>query len=148
VVVGRWDEVQAVVVPIVFAMVGLAVAGRGIRSIVMTRRFLAVAQEVLGVVYGHRRVVHPHANRGSGKVVKIPILQFTTRSGQRVKTEQAMTSGWGVPDPGVEVEVLYDPADPTRAAMTGTTNGVTAEAFFCILFGIIDVAVCALVLST
>jgi hypothetical protein len=44
--------------------------------------------------------------------------------------------------------VLYDPADPTRAAMTGKTNGVTAEAFFCILFGIIDVVVCGLILST
>ena len=41
---------------------------------------------------------------------------------------------------GAAVGVLYDPADPKRAAVVGSTTGVTAEAVVAIVFGIVFTA--------
>ena len=63
------------------------------------------------------------------------MLRFTTRTGQRVEAEQSIALRKGAPERGAEVGVLYDHVDPARAAVVGTTNGVTADAVFRMLFG-------------
>ena len=124
-----------VVVPTVLAIAGLVVAGSGVRSIVRTRRFLEVAQQVSGTVTDHRYRGHRRSDSHRDHGVTVPVLRFTTRSGQRVEAEQSIALRRGAPERGAEVGVLYDPGDPARAAVVGTTNGVTADAVFRIVFG-------------
>ena len=127
-------ELLFVVVPVVFVVAGLVVAGSGVRAILTARRFLTVAQEVTGTVSDHRYRVHRRSD-SHDRVVTVPVLRFTTRTGQRVEAEQSIALRRGAPERGAEVAVLYDPVDPARAAVVGTTNGVTADAVFRILFG-------------
>ena len=122
-----------VVVPVVFVIVGLGVVGSGIRAILAARRFLTVAQQVTGTVSDHRYRVHRRSD-SHDHVVTVPVLRFTTRTGQRVEAEQAIALRRAAPERGAEVGVLYDPVDPARAAVVGTTNGITADAVFRILF--------------
>lgn len=124
-----------VAVPIVFAVIGLVVMGSGVRAIVTARRFLEVAEQVSGTVSDHRYRVHRRHDSRRDHVVTIPVLRFTTRTGQRVEAEQSIALRHGAPERGAEVGVLYDPADPARAAVVGTTNGVTADAVLRILAG-------------
>jgi Protein of unknown function (DUF3592) len=131
-------ELVFVVVPAVLVIAGLVIVGSGIHSIVVARRFLRIAEEVPGMVSGHRYRVHRHTD-SDDRVVTVPVLRFTTRKGQRVETEQAIALGGRVPERGTEVTVLYDPALPGRAAMVGTTNGATPDAVIRILFGAVFV---------
>jgi hypothetical protein len=123
------------VVPAVFVIVGLGVVVSGLRAILTARRFLTVAQQVTGTVSDHRYRVRRGGSDSHDHVVTVPVLRFTTRTGQRVEAEQAIALRRGAPDRGAEVGVLYDPVDPARAAVVGTTNGITADAVFRILFG-------------
>ena len=123
-----------VVVPAVLAVAGLVVVGSGVRSILRARRFLKVAQQVTGTVSDHRYRVHRRSD-SHDRVVTVPVLRFTTRTGQGVEAEQSIALRWGVPERGAEIGVLYDPADPARAAVVGTTNGITADAVVRIVFG-------------
>jgi hypothetical protein len=124
-----------VAVPTVFAIIGLAAVGSGVRSIVTARRFLKVAQQVSGTVSDHRHRVHRRSDSDRDQVVTVPVLRFTTRTGQRVEAEQSIALRRGAPERGAEVGVLYDPGDPARAAVVGTANGVTADAVVRILVG-------------
>jgi hypothetical protein len=123
-----------VAVPAVFTVVGLVFLGSGIRSIVTARRFLKVAQQVSGTVSDHRFRVH-RSSDSHDRIVTVPVLRFTTRTGQLVEAEQSIALRRGAPERGAEVAVLYDPAVPARAAVVGTTSGVTPEAVLRILFG-------------
>ena len=80
--------------------------------------------------------------RGSDhdRIITVPVLRFETRAGQFVETEQAIALGRRVPDRGAAVGVLYDPADPKRAAVVGSTTGVTGESVVAIVFGIVFTA--------
>lgn len=122
-----------VVVPVVLTVAGLVVIGSGVRSIVRAKRFLRVAQQVSGTVTDHRYRVHRSSD--SDRIVTIPVLRFTTRTGQRVEAEQSIALRRGAPERGAEVAVLYDPADPARVGVVGTRNGVTGDAVFRIVFG-------------
>jgi hypothetical protein len=123
-----------VAVPTLFALIGLVLAGSGVRSILVARRFLTVAQQVSGTVSDHRHRVRRRSD-SHDHVVTIPVLRFTTRTGQQVVTEQSIALRRGAPDRGAEVGVLYDPDDPARAAVVGSTNGVTTDAVVRILAG-------------
>ncbi len=120
------------VVPTVLTAIGVVVVGQGVWSIVRARRFLRVAQRVTGVVSAHRHRVQQvqRSRRGPrrSRTITVPVLRFRTRTGQLVDAEQSLSLRRRVPDPGAEVDVLYDPADPRRAALVGSTNGVTPEA--------------------
>lgn len=124
-----------VVVPALLVVAGVAMVGSGIRAIVVARRFLGVAQQVPGTVSDHRYQVRRRAKSHRDHVVTIPVLRFTTRAGQRVEAQQAIALRSGAPERGAQVDVLYDPADPARAAVVGSTSGVTAESVFRIVFG-------------
>jgi hypothetical protein len=52
-----------------------------------------------------------------------------------VEAQQAIALRSGAPERGAQVGVLYDPADPARAAVAGSTSGITAESVFRIVFG-------------
>jgi hypothetical protein len=85
-------------VPAVLAIAGLVVVGSGVRSIVMARRFLKVAQQVSGTVSDHRYRVHRRHDSHSDHVVTVPVLRFTTRTGQRVEAEQPIALRKGAPE--------------------------------------------------
>jgi hypothetical protein len=122
-------------VPALLVVCGVLVVGEGIWSIVRARRFLRVAHQAEGVVRDHRYRVQRRSGSRPDRVTTIPVLRFTTRAGQVVDAEQSVTLRTQVPDPGTEVRVLYDPADPGRAAMAGSTNGITPESAYKIVFG-------------
>jgi hypothetical protein len=140
-----WIGLLLTVVPAVFVIVGLGFVGSGVRAILRARRFLTVAQQVTGTVSDHRYRVRSRSD-SHDHVVTVPVLRFTTRTGQRVEAEQAIALRRGAPDRGAEVGVLYDPVDPARAAVVGTANGITADAVFRILFGAFFVLVASNVL--
>lgn len=124
-----------VVVPTMLTVTGVVVLGKGILLIVRARRFLRVAEQVPGVVSAHRYRVR----RGSDgdRITTVPVLRFRTRTGETVEAVQSIFLRRQVPDPDTEVDVLYDPADVRRAALTGSTSGVTVESVGMIAFGIL-----------
>lgn len=124
-----------VVVPALLVLAGLVMVGSGVRAIVVARRFLGVAQQVRGTVSDHRYQVLRRGQSRRRRVVTIPVLRFTTRAGQLVEAQQAVALRSGAPERGAQVGVLYDPADPARAAMVGSTSGITTESVVRIVFG-------------
>jgi hypothetical protein len=127
-----------VVVPVLLVVTGVYVVGTALWSIVQARRFLRVAEQVTGTVSGHHYRVQRSSRRD--RIVTVPVLRFTTRTGRSVEAEQAVRLCRRVPDRGSEVGVLYDPADPQRAAVVGSTTGVTPESAWTIVFGIVFTA--------
>ena len=126
------------IMPIVLTGGGVFVVGRGIWLIFRARRFLRVAQPVPGVVCAHRHRVRRSSD--GDRIVAVPVLRFRTRTGQQVEAVQSIALRHQVPDPDSEVEVLYDPADPHRAAVSGSTNGITLESVATIAGGVLFTA--------
>ncbi len=124
-----------VAIPTVLAVVGVLILGKGIWLIVRARRFLRVAEQVPGLVSAHRHRVRRTSD--GDRITTVPVLRFRTRTGQLVEAEQSISLRRQVPDPDSEADVLYDPADVRRAALTGSTSGVTFESVGMIVLGII-----------
>ncbi|MEU4576312.1 DUF3592 domain-containing protein [Nonomuraea sp. ATR24] len=104
--------------PLLFVAFGAVIAWGSVRGIVNGRRFVRGARRVPGVVADVRTTF---AGRGEHlRASRRPVLTFTTVEGREVTTES-----WAVSDLGVgrEVEVLYDPQDPTHAAPAGAVGG-------------------------
>ncbi|GAA2725635.1 DUF3592 domain-containing protein [Actinocorallia aurantiaca] len=96
--------------PLIFVVIGFAVALAAVRGEMHARAWARKAQRVPGTVTDVQ-------NRfsGSGRHLRAsprPVLAFTTLEGRQVTTESRQESGHGV---GNEIEVLYDPANPTDA---------------------------------
>ncbi|MEO3786355.1 DUF3592 domain-containing protein [Actinocorallia sp. B10E7] len=103
--------------PLVFVVIGFAVVVAAVRGEIRDRAWRRRAQRVPGTVTDVQ-------NRfsGSGRHLRAsprPVLTFTTLEGRQVTAESRQTSGHGV---GKEVEVLYDPADPTAAEIDGGSS--------------------------
>lgn len=121
--------------PFVLIAVGVFAVGRGVWLILRARRFLRVAEPVPGVVCAHKHRVRRSSD--GDRIVAVPVLRFRTRTGQQVEAVQSIALRHQVPDPQTEVEVLYDPADPHRVAVSGSTNGVTLESAATVAGGVL-----------
>jgi hypothetical protein len=97
-------------VPLLFVLIGLAIAVGGVRSTRRSRAFLARARRVPGTITGVR--TGWSGSRDTLRASSRPMLTFTTLDGRRIDTEAAEPSNRGV---GNDVGVLYDPANPTDA---------------------------------
>jgi Protein of unknown function (DUF3592) len=98
-----------------FVAVGAAFVVAGTRTGRAARRFDAKAVRVNGLVVDVllRRGTRSASDGDSG--MWVPVLEFTTMEGRRVRTEAMYGS---VPAParsGEEVAILYDPDQPERA---------------------------------
>jgi len=67
------------------------------------------------------------------------VLRFETSEGRHVDTGARLRPGAGPGAPGDEVTVLYDPADPRRAALEKKLGG-RFLGLFLIVFGLLFVA--------
>lgn len=117
------EDVRGVVVPvaILFTAVGLVFVFPGVRTIRSSGRFLSRALRAPGVVTDLRYEIVAQGTHSGG--LWFPVLRFSTADGRTVDT----TAMYGrVPAParrGDAVSVLYDPDDPTRAAIDGPIGG-------------------------
>ena len=68
-----------------------------------------------------------------------PVLRFETSEGRHVDTEARYGRAPAQARPGDEVTVLYDPADPRRAALEKKLGG-RFLGLFLIVFGLLFVA--------
>lgn len=114
---------KLVFVFLLFAVLGTFFAVMGVRAMVEHRRFRRTAVQVPGVITA-LRAHHSGSSSDTGRSVTYhPVLRFTTLDGRIVETE----SGYGSnPPPGREgayVPVLYDPANPADARLTGMWGG-------------------------
>ena len=109
-----------VIVPVLFTVVGLIFATMGFRTLRTDRDFQAVALRAPGTVTDLRfRSVG--RRRASG--TWFPVVRFDTADGRRIDTEAMYGRRPAPARRGEEVTVLYDPADPTRAALEGKSGG-------------------------
>ncbi|ROO85261.1 uncharacterized protein DUF3592 [Actinocorallia herbida] len=103
---------------LLFVAVGLLVALGGVRGVFSARSFARKAHRVPGVVSDVKTRM-----TGSGRSLRAanrPVLVFTTLEGRDITVESREPSDHGV---GAEVEVFYDPANPTSATAGAPASG-------------------------
>jgi hypothetical protein len=129
---------------IVFALVGAAFVVIGTRSARVSREFERVAQRAPGLLTDIRyESVGPPGERSMHAV---PVVSFTLPDGRTVQTEARLGATPGFQQPGAEITVLYDPADPRRARVDARMAGRGALAGGCMaslggMFVVVGIAV-------
>ncbi|WP_394214869.1 DUF3592 domain-containing protein [Brachybacterium vulturis] len=101
-----------IALPALFAVVALVILGTGVRDLVRGGRLASQGMPVRGVVretyvrtYGHNDSRRPH---------RVETIDFTTSTGQRVRSTPAVADIGMVDRSGEEVVVLYDRDRPDR----------------------------------
>jgi len=107
-------------VPALFVVVGFVFSRSGVRIRREARLFERVAVRSPGVVTDLRyRSVGREISSGTW----FPVVRFETADGHEVETEGMYGRRPPPARRGDEVTVLYDPTDPTRAALEGKLVG-------------------------
>lgn len=120
-------------VPALFIVVGITFVFAGFHTVRTSRAFRAVALRAPGIVTDLRyRIFGPAGDGQSG--IWFPVLRFETADGRHIDTEAMYGRSPPPARKGDSVTVLYDPADPTRAALD--QPGVGA---FGVLFSVLGV---------
>lgn len=118
------------IVPLLFTVGGLVFARMGIRILRSARRFEAVAVRSHGTVTDLR---FRSVGRQVGGGTWYPVLRFDTADGRHIETEGLYGRSPPPAKRGDEVTVLYDPADPTKAALEGKLGGGPLGTIFVVL---------------
>lgn len=130
--------------PYVFGGIGLLVAVRGVLGMLATRRFEARAARASAEVMDMREE-WVSGNKGQHRIW-IPVVRFTTADGRTVDAETTPYKGFGKPEAGDPLEVLYDPGNPAdvrrEAGATGLLSGAAGIAVG-LLFAVIALTVLA-----
>lgn len=104
--------------PLLFFVVGSALAYAGIRQRLALRRFRRRAGRAAGTVTEvHSRWVGMRYEDRS--LLHFPVVRFTLPDGHEVETEVVSGSNPAPARTGETVTVLYDPRRPTRARIDG-----------------------------
>ena len=113
-----------ILVPVLFTVGGLAFVVMGIRSLRSARSFQAVALRAPGIVTDLRyRTTRTTGTENGPSGSWFPVLRFATADGRHVDTEAMYGQSPRPARVGDTVAVLYDPEDPTRAALEGKLGG-------------------------
>lgn len=105
-------------VPLLFFVIGTALAYAGIRQRLGLRRFKRRAGRATGIVTAvHSRWVGSRYDYRS--LLHFPVVRFTLPDGHEVETEVMSGSNPAPAHTGETVTVLYDPRQPTRARIDG-----------------------------
>lgn len=109
---------MAVLMPLIFVVVGLVCGAVLVVIVRKNRAFLARAQRAPGVVVGLGR----GSSMGSGPNDTMrrsfaPVFRFTTIDGREVEVRSSVESNPPTYRPGDQVTVLYDPAAPEKAKL-------------------------------
>jgi hypothetical protein len=103
-----------------FTLMGLICMGVGAGWLIHTIRFLDRAQHANGVVVENveRRVMETdNDNKQHEETYYYPRIRFKTARGQSVEILSSTGSNPPSYQPGAQVEVLYEPADPANASL-------------------------------
>jgi hypothetical protein len=121
-------------------VVGAGLTWGGIWFLRRTRRFERVAWRAPGVV----TEVRWHWREEFSERYAYPVVRFPLPDGRVVHTESDVGSSPSPVRAGDRVDVLYDPADPTRARVSSTTVTSTILSVMLIFIGGGFLLVCAL----
>ncbi len=119
-----------VFVAVLFVVVGLTFVVGGARTRRSSRQFLSVALRAPGTVTDLR---FRREMRGEGGGAWFPVLRFATAEGLQVDAEAIFGRMPAPARPGDVVTVLYDPANPTRAALEGHADGALTGTILIVL---------------
>jgi hypothetical protein len=114
-------------------VVGAALTWGGIHFLRRTRRFERIAWRAPGVV----TEVRWQWREGISDTERYayPVVRFALPDGRVVDTESDVGSSPSPVSAGDRVDVLYDPADPTRARVASTTVTATIVSVLLIFIG-------------
>jgi len=122
-----------------FAVVGAAFAALGIGAARSSRRFEESAARAAATVTDVRS---RSVGRGtSGGIVWIPVVRFRTADGRTIDAEAGGGTNVKRWEPGQQIEVAYDPANPSDIRVPGSGGGMIQGVFLGIgiLFAVLGV---------
>lgn len=122
-------------IPVGFVAMGLFFAWLGLRSRRAIKSFKARAQRTNGEVTELRRhYSRSSTSDGADGPVFHPVVRFALPDGREVEAESLSGSNPAPAKVGATVEVLYDPADPTRFRLEGFwVDGTVVHVIFVVL---------------
>lgn len=104
-------------VGVIFLGVGAVMLGLGIFFFVRTRRFLRTAVEAMGTIVELRE-----SSGSEGGTVYSAVVEFQTADGRGMRWEESMASNPPAGQPGEQLVMKYDPANPQRARIAKATR--------------------------
>ena len=111
------DSSALLLVGVIFIAIGAIFIGLGIFFFIRTRRFLRTAVETAGTI------VELRESWGSeGGTVYSAVVEFQTADGRSIRWEESMASNPPAGQPGEQLVMKYDPANPQRARIAKATR--------------------------
>ena len=102
-------------VGLIFLAVGAVQLGLGIFFYVRTRRFLRTAVETTGTI-----VDLIESRSSEGGTTFQAVVEFQTADGRSIRWQESMASNPPAGQPGEQIPVKYDPANPDKARIAKT----------------------------
>jgi hypothetical protein len=116
-------------VPLAFALLGLGLIWAAVSIRRGDRRFARNARQATGTVVGARW----RGGGGETAPSAFPVVRFTLPDGRTIEAQSSYGARRAVPE-GATVTLLYDPAEPTRVELEGSSSSGT---FLAVILGFI-----------
>ena len=113
-------------VGVIFLVIGAVMIGLAIFFFSRTRRFLRSALDATGTILELRE-----SSGSDGGTVYSAVVEFPTTDGRRIRWEESMASNPPAGQPGEQLVMKYDPANPQKARIAKATRML----FMPMLFG-------------
>ena len=127
-------------VPVMFVLVGGVFAVTGLLDIRSEVVFHRRAVRCRGVVTDFDVRRSSGVGDSSGSTIYYPILEFRTSDGRDVRTTSRFGKSWRGCRAGEEVDVSYDPRDPSHAYLGSGASATVLSVLFTV-FGSVSLAV-------
>ncbi|HMF03550.1 MAG TPA: DUF3592 domain-containing protein [Acidimicrobiia bacterium] len=111
------DSSALLLVGVIFIAVGAVFIGLGIFFFIRTRRFLRTAVETAGTIVELRE-----SSGSEGGTVYSAVVEFQTTDGRSIRWEESMASNPPAGQPGEQLVMKYDPANPNKARIAKATR--------------------------
>jgi Protein of unknown function (DUF3592) len=111
------DSSALLLVGVIFVAIGAVFIGLGIFFFIRTRRFLRTAAEATGTIVELRE-----SSGSEGGTVYSAVVEFQTADGRSIRWEESMASNPPAGQPGEQLVMKYDPANPNTARIAKATR--------------------------
>ena len=108
---------ELLLVVIIFLAVAAVMLALGFFFLARTRRFLRTALDATGTI-----VDLVESSGSEGGTVYQAVVEFQTADGRSVRWQETMASNPPAGEPGHDVAMKYDPADPSKARIAKATR--------------------------